>query len=137
MPVLKLGFWDVPYAKGGIADILESKYNVVSHFWEAHGQEIVDEFTTSMVANLEDVLSGAAPQSEPFLDAQSATKDLFQQFIDSGEMDALGYPGVPTAAAQAGVNHRLAHPNAKGNSGRPSFKDTGQYEQSFGCEIEE
>jgi len=46
-------------------------------------------------------------------------------------MDQLGYPGIPTGAAEAGVNHRLLHPYAKDNPERPSFIDTGQYQADF------
>jgi hypothetical protein len=142
MTTIKLGVWDVPYEDGGkttgdIADILEAEYHVMEHFVQMHGQEIVDGFTASMLTGLEDLLSGDAASSEPFLDAQNKTYDLFQTFIDAREMDGLGYPGIPTEAAMKGVNHRLLHPYAKGNPVRPSMKDTGTYMQSFGTEIED
>jgi hypothetical protein len=141
MPVLRIGAQDIAYTKGGettgdVGDILEAKYHVVEHFFEAHGQEIVDEYTASMVASMEDLLSGRTPSADPFRDAASTTYDLFQKFIDSREMDALGYPGIPTKASLEGVNHRLKHPNARGNPSRPSFKDTGAWEQAFATEIE-
>jgi hypothetical protein len=45
------------------------------------------------------------------------------------EMDRLGYPGVPTKASLDGVSHRFK--NKRGAPGRPSFSDTGLYEDSF------
>jgi hypothetical protein len=71
-----------------------------------------------------------------FTAAESAIKTEFNKFIDSKAMDGV-QPGVPTAAALAGVNHRLKHPYAKGNPVRPSFKDTGLFEQSMRSWIEE
>ena len=51
-----------------------------------------------------------------------------KQFISSGEMEKLGYPGVPTKAALMGVNHRL---KKKRGPRRVSFIDTGQYQANL------
>jgi hypothetical protein len=122
---------------GDVAEILEAKYHVYEHFWESHGQEAADAITEAFRDFLNDRLSGSGANAPNYLSAESTIQTAFNKFIDSKEMDGLGYPGIPTGASLKGVNHRLLHPFAKGNPVRPSFKDTGLYEQSFRAWFEE
>lgn len=122
---------------GDVAEILEEKYHVYEHFYEARQEEIGDAIAGDLQDFLEDRLSGSPANDVNFTGAESTIKTLFQNFIDGREMDRLGFPGIPTQASLNGVNHRLKHPYAKGNPARPSFKDTGTYEQSFIAKIEE
>lgn len=134
-PVLHLGVMEVPYEEGGkttgdVAEFLEARYHVIEHFWQAHGRAVADNLTQAMVNAVEGRLSGSPPPENPFLDAEQQAQDAFRAFIDGREMDTLGYPGIPTRAALNGVNHRMKRPYQK-RSPRPSFRDTGAYEDSF------
>jgi hypothetical protein len=137
MTVLHLGVLDVPYADGKVttgevATILEDKYHVIELFAEEMGADAIGEaLAHSAKAAVEDLMSGA-PQSSVHLTFE-ATEEIataFRVFIDQKELDGV-VPGVPTAASLKGVNHRLKRPYAKANPIRPSFKDTGVYENSF------
>lgn len=141
MPRLILGVVDVAYSgkgktTGEVAQILEDKYHLMEHFFELHGQEIADAATESLKDFFEDQLAGSRRNYVSFKDAESTIETMFRKMIDSRELDSLGYPGIPTKAAQRGVSHRRAHPYAK-RGPRPSFFDTGLYEQSFKAHIEE
>ena len=146
MTVLHLGVLDIPYTAGtkkvavsttgDVAEWLEDKYHVYQHFFEAHGVEIAEELTQSLKDFFEDQLSGSPANAVSFTAAESEIKHLFTKFIDTKEMDRLGYPGIPTKASLAGVNHRMKHPYAK-RGPRPSFKDTGTYEAAFKAWLEE
>ena len=79
---------------------------------------------------IKDIQAGAPAKGlSVTLAAEQELETAFRIFIDQQEMD--GKPGVPTAAALKGVNHRLMHPYAKSNPARVSFRDTGLYEASF------
>jgi hypothetical protein len=80
--------------------------------------------------HLQDLLSGAPPSPHLFTDSESQLKTWFTRFIDSQAMDGLGVNGVPTQAALDGVNHRMADPY-KRRPPRPSFRDTGTFEDAF------
>jgi hypothetical protein len=135
MTTLHLGVLDVPYATGGkstgdVADILEAKYHVMEIFFEEHQAQIAGAFEETIGDQLENLLSGAPPNSNSLAAATGQVETMFHKFISMQEMDGI-QPGVPTKAALKGVNHRLARPTAKGNPQRPSFRDTGLYDASF------
>lgn len=121
---------------GDVAEIIEEKYHVLEHFWEAHGQEAADALAEAMSDFLDDRAAGSGRNAPTFTAAESTIQAAFVKFIDSKEMDDLGYPGIPTAAAQRGVNHRMLHPFAK-RGPRPSFRDTGLYESAMRAWFEE
>ena len=110
-----------------IATILEAKYHVIEIFYEQNTQEIADLVADSMAGSLETLMMGQVPR-DPMLGAMSAIEKLFKNWILSGSMEKLGYPGVPTQAALDGVNHAL---KLKKGPRRPSFKDTGLYMSAF------
>lgn len=123
---------------GDVALLLEEKYHVMTHFVQAHEQDIADALTASMQIALENLLSGAPASSNAFAAGEATIGVLFKEtFLQGKEMDRLGYPGIPTKAAQAGVNPRLAHPFAKGNPARPSFVRSGLYQTSFMAWVEQ
>jgi len=160
MPVLHLGVIDVPYqhepeapkkvpirkgvrkgsavrksdfigggkTTGDVAEILEEKYHVMRIFFENKGQKIADSLVNSYAGALESLMMGAPIEHDPFGTAGDDIKELFTKFIDQKEMDTMGYPGVPTKAALMGRSKRF-----KRNKGpeRPSFQDTGLYEDNF------
>lgn len=141
--VLHLGVLDVGYGQarktvkvavettGQVAEWLERKYHIFEHFWEMHGQKIADALAQSLADSIADIAMGAPVPGNPLQAAGQDIETMFRQFLSRQELDSLGYPGIPTLAAQKGVNHRLKHPYAKGNPPRPSFIDTGLYQASF------
>jgi hypothetical protein len=132
-----LGLQEFHGTTGDVAEILEEHYHVMEIFFEEHQSDIAGVLEETYGDALEDMLSGGVPAgSNSMIAAAGQIKDLFTKFIDGREMDGV-QPGVPTGAAKKGVNYCLKHPTAKGNPERPSFKDTGLYEQSFQAEIVE
>ena len=145
MPVLHLGVIDIPYSHGNseesgakstgdVAEILEAKYNIMRVFFNKHQQEIADVLLENATGVLENMLTGAPPPRNAFLGGTEKIREMFRSFLDMKEMD--GEPGVPTAAAMKGVSHRFKHPNAK-RGPRPSFIDTGMYQKSFTCSVDD
>jgi len=113
---------------GDVAEFLEAKYHVMEIFFEAHSEEIGEFITDSLAGTIEDLVTGASPDQDPFGEVGEKIKSLFTKFIDSKEMDKLGYPGVPTAASIKGVRSRF---KKRLDPGRPSFQDSSLYEDSF------
>lgn len=144
MPVLlHLGVVDVPYlAKGStttgdVAEILERRYGIMATFYEVNQDQIVQLLEEAMGSKLETLLLGGPTGERLFSDADfDGINELFRAFLDQRGMDGRA-PGVPTAAALAGVDHRLLHPYARSNPARPSFIDTGQYQASFRAWVDE
>lgn len=149
--VLHMGVIDIPYAEapkkhqrhksatpvsgtqttGDVAEILEAEYHIMQIFFEVHHAQIEEVLLESIGDEATNVGMGKAPGSNAFAYAEGRIAEMFRDFITTREIEKLGYPGVPTKAAIDGVNHRLAHPDAKGNPRRPSFVDTGLYVASF------
>ena len=108
MTTLHLGVTEASYAHGGkttgdVAEILEDKYHIFEHFWQLHREKIVAELCGAVVGAFESVVMGAPPPADPHAAAMTEVQQLFNVFLDQREMDALGYPGIPTAASLAGV----------------------------------
>ena len=143
---LHLGVADVPYSHnepasgrsknkpppaittGDVAEILEDKYHVMRIFFELHAKDIAKDIECGLAGALEDVLGGAPVGGNPFAAGESGIEKRFHTFLEQKEMDALGYPGVPTRASLEGVSHRFKR---RHGPPRPSFIDTGLYESSF------
>lgn len=140
MTTLHLGVTDdLSYAHGGIgvfdvATILEAKYGVMEFFWQTHQQEIVEELSDAIVGSLESLLQGKPPGSDPHAQASPQIERMFNNFLDRKEMDNK-VAGVPTEASLMGVSHRFKKKRKKWvrsvGMTRPSFIDTGTYENSF------
>ena len=142
MPVLHLGVIDQPYNEppgkghnrtgakttGDVAEILEGKYHIMEIFFEEHKEDIAKSLEVSLQGALENLLMGAPTSVAPFGQASAQIENRFKKFLSEKEMDRLGYPGVPTKASLMGISHRF-----KGKRGppRPSFIDTGMYENSM------
>jgi len=113
---------------GDVAQILEDKYHVMETFYTLNQQEIADSLAQTMVDALDNLIDrGEVPTRIFPAEGQGDIQKEFNSFIDNKVMDNL-VPGVPTQAAQMGVNHRL---KIKRGPARPSFKDTGAYEGAF------
>ena len=117
---------------GDVAEILESKYHIMEFFFEDVGSELIgDALANSVAGAIENLFAGApAATINPSAEAMSEIEAAFKLFLSQQEMDGQ-QPGVPTKAAQMGVNHRFLHPYAKSNPSRPSFIDTGLYSANF------
>ena len=115
---------------GDVAEILEAKYHVMELYWFLHEAQIAADFEESLSGALETFLMGGPIAATGFESALSKMEDSFKQMLSQRELDMLGYPGIPTLAAQMGVSHRFKRPYAK-RPPRPSFIDTGLYQASF------
>lgn len=113
-----------------VATILEAKYHIMETFFELNEDHIADQCASSVKDAIDALLMGAPPALDIFGDATAAITADFKMFLSNKGMDATSTPGVPTAAALAGVSHRFLHPYAKRGS-RPSFIDTGLYQANM------
>ena len=121
---------------GDVATWLENRYQVMAIFAYLHEKEIKAAIEEGLVGELENRLMDAPPNRDAFGAATSQIETVFRDFLDNDEIAKLGMvPGVPTAAALRGVNHRMMHPYAR-RAARPSFLDTGLYSASFRAWIE-
>lgn len=112
---------------GDVAEWLEDRYHIMGFFFENHEKEVVEAIEEGLADVLESLMHGAPSTIDPF---GAGTQDIgtaFKHFLDSNEM-AGAVPGVPTQAAQDGVNHRL---KIKRGAPRTSFIDTGTYQNAF------
>lgn len=149
MPTLHLGVIDIPYAQapkknqrragtagtqttGDVAGWIEGRYHVMEIFFEENKDQIVGYLEEGIAGSMESVLMGAANFSslDPTGKAMSEIEDRFKQFLAMKEIESLGVPGIPTKAAERGVNHRLKRPYVR-RAPRPSFIDTGLMQASF------
>lgn len=152
--ILHLGVVDMPYAyeqqqlgkngqvlkrkkkkllsttTGDVAEFLEAKYHVMEIFFEENQQEIASALEEGMAGAIESLVMGAPATLDPFGAGTSAIETRFKNFLLTGQIEKVGYPGIPTQAALMGVNHRMARPHQR-RARRPSFIDTGLYESSF------
>jgi len=118
---------------GDVAGWLEKKYGVMQTFVDMQMPAIAAELENALAGALENMMMGAPPTGNPFASAESNITQMFKTFLAEGEIEHAGIPGVPTAAALRGVNHRL---KVNRGSPRPSFIDTGLYQNSFIAWIE-
>ena len=146
MAVLHLGVVDLAYSDvgvggaettGAVAQILESRYHILEIFAEEHIGDLADDLADSYAGAIDTMIQTGLPPPDPAASAMSRITERMHDWITDGEMEKLGYPGVPTQAALDGVNHRLAHPHAKDNPRRVSFRDSGLYEVSLVAFFEE
>lgn len=157
MTTLHLGVMDVPYVRappkrrraktmagevttGQVAEWLENKYHILEHFWQIHGKEAVADLELSLSGTLENLMMGSPLGSDPYAAAESSIEDRMKRFIIEGEMDALGYPGIPTKAARERASGRRRSSRFKrrrGTGARPvSFYDSGLYQSSLKAWVE-
>lgn len=111
-----------------VAQWLEKKYDVMQTFADQQEPAIAHVIEASLAGTLESIMMGAPANINAFGTAENEIGQMFRTFLDEEEVAAAGVPGTPTAAALAGVNHRL---KSKRGAPRPSFIDTGLYQASF------
>jgi hypothetical protein len=145
---LHLGVVEMPYASpggkttGDVAQILEDKYHVMETFYEDMGPDVIQKAIEHSAQNAVEtlILGGSRSGSNSAnmsltLEAEGEIEAAFKLWLSQQSMDYT-QPGVPTQASLKGVSHRLKRANAKTNSARPSFIDTGLYQSSFKAWIE-
>jgi hypothetical protein len=132
-PLTKSADLDSPGTTGEVADELEHNYGVMAAFARAHAQDIEKHILDSLQGQIVNLNLGAPAldTSAAFAEACESIAQDFRDFLDAGEIERMGIPGVPTKAAKAGVNHRLKNPYAEDNPRRPSFIDTGLYQATM------
>lgn len=128
-----LGVVDMPYnygdtsaTTGEVAEILEERYQLFSHFWEVHKDTIVPEVGEILAYSIINHIKHSAPLTSNELLGE--TMRSFNIFIEHEEMAGLAVDGVPTQAALDGRNSRL---KVKYGERRPSFLDGGLFKSSF------
>ena len=120
---------------GDVAEILESRYGIMQFFWDTHGQEVADQIVDTLEGRIETMMMRGDIFDQGGDIDLSVVEEMFRTMLDNKELDGR-VSGVPTAAAQAGVSHRMMRPNLH-RSARPSFIDTGLYQASFRAVLEE
>lgn len=138
MTTLHLGVTVLPYADksgtttGDVAEILEARYGIMQSFVDTLGEEAITKALEMSARNAVEAIMMGSNSAGLNLTAEGEQEieTAFRLYLEQDEM-AGRVAGVPTQAALKGVNHRLKHPNAKGNPERVSFIDTGLYEASM------
>jgi hypothetical protein len=117
---------------GDVAEILEAKYGVFSAFTLLRGKDIQDAVEGALRGKLETLAMGGPVSMERLFDDVDLApiEEAFRDFLNRREMDGRA-AGVPTRAAERGVNPRLAHPYSRSNPSRPSFIASGTLQNSF------
>lgn len=129
-----LGVVDMPYGYGDtskttfeVAEELEERYQLFTHFFDLHKDAIIREVGEDVAHALINHIQFGVPLTQgPAL--LSETMREFNIFLESSEMEGLSIDGVPTHAALEGKNSRLKQ--EKGQR-RPSFIDGGLFKSSF------
>ncbi len=115
---------------GDVGKILEDKYHIMEIFYEETGAEtIAGLLENSLARTMESILHGGPATMRFSAQAESRIETVFRLWLGRRGLDGIE-PGVPTKAAQRGVNHRFLHPYAK-RAPRPSFIDTGLYQANM------
>lgn len=115
---------------GEVAEYLEGHYHLMEIFYETHEEQINELLLQGLVDTFEAQLQGHAPPTiDPFFGALSKIEDIFKQWIATGEAERSGVPGTPTKAARKRRSLRFKSKTSGGP--RPSFYDTGQFQEHF------
>lgn len=140
---LHLGVIDQTYRNGTpiskVAQILEAKYGIMATFYARQEQTIANHLATSLSDAVEARMTGA-PIVNPYAEGTDEIQEAFRDFLDRNGT------GIITKASTQGVSGRfMDKDNKKGERGpmnaegqvRPSFIDTGLYQNSFRAWVEE
>jgi hypothetical protein len=131
---------------GRLANILERRYHIMETFWDRNSPEIVKTMEQSYLGAVNAISAGADPSRlNPAAAGASKIERMFKESLAMRMYDGL--PGVPTQASLQGVSHRMAKPYAKfkwrggkrtkqRRPSRPSFIDTGLFQNSFTVWVE-
>lgn len=122
---------------GDVAEILEDHYGILQTFVNWNIKDIAKDMASSLAGSLETMMMGG-PHGDPFAAAMDKTQTRAKKFISSQEAERRIISGrwpVPTGAALKGINHRKKNPRT--GIRRPSFIDTGLYQNSLKAWVEE
>jgi hypothetical protein len=138
---VQLGVLDQMYrtgeSTGDVAKILEGHYGIMAIFAAQQSTQIANSLAVSLADATEAIMSGA-PMANPY--AEGTIQEAFRKFLDQNGT------GIITKASKQGVSGRFKDQNnTEGKRGpmndsgqvRPSFIDTGLYQNSFRAWIEE
>ncbi|RDT57387.1 hypothetical protein DXF87_22730, partial [Enterobacter roggenkampii] len=80
MITFHLGVIDVPYedentTTGDVAEYLEEKYQIMQTFFDRYSNDIADLMAKDMAEQLENLIAGFPPQSDPFRQSMSQIHD--------------------------------------------------------------
>lgn len=128
-----LGVIDIPYDYGDssattyeVAEDLQERYGLFTHFWDLHKTQIVSEVGNTLGHAVINHIQYGAPM--PGGELLGETMKAFNVFLEGEEMAGLSIDGVPTQAALEGKNSRL---KIERGERRPSFIDGGLFKSSF------
>lgn len=128
-----LGVIDIPYDYGDssattyeVAEDLQERYKLFTHFWDLHQKEIIPEVGETLAWAIVNHIQYGAPM--PGGELLGETMKAFNVFLEGEEMAGLSIDGVPTQAALEGKNSRL---KIERGERRPSFIDGGLFKSSF------
>ncbi len=109
-----------------VAEDLQDNYQIFTHFWETHADDIISEVGETVGLALINHIKYGAPMHGGELLGE--TMQAFNIFLEREEMAGLSVDGVPTLAAKQGKNTRLKQERGER---RPSFIDGGLFKSSF------
>lgn len=114
-----------------VAAELEERYKIVETFVQMEEDFIVSLVEDKMLEDLEEIVTMSEITKKRAISDENTDKlvEKFKRYISHRKFDGV-IPGVPTLASLRGVSHLRKHPYARRES-RPSFRDTGNYVNSF------
>lgn len=140
---IHLGVLDQNYRSGqsvgDVAKILEGRYGIMAIFAARQSTQIANHLATSLADATEALMMGQ-PVANAYAEGTDQIQEDFRKFLDQNGT------GIITKASEKGVSGRFADKNnTKGLRGpmnsqgqvRPSFIDTGLFQNSFRAWIEE
>ena len=144
MPTLNLGVFDLPHLNGRttgqVAEHLEDRYGVMQAFFDLRRDEIEKAIVDSYSQSIGHIISGDAPELNPFAQAGADIEHMFKDTVLQRGFDGV-ISGVPTQASLTGKSkgskwgqgkgRRTAIRSSSGRVTRPSFVDTWLYVNSF------
>jgi hypothetical protein len=119
-----------------VATWLEAKYHVMEVFYHLYEKPIGEAFIQGLEGAVESMMMGGPPTINPYGTATNYIQDWFRRYLTEGQptqAESQGTPGVPTKRALSGISSRFkkgVRSDVQGKR-RPSFVDTGLYENSF------
>jgi len=159
--ILHLGVVDVPYVRtppagrrgrrrrgaggtqttGDVAGWLENRYHVMEHFAQLHLEDtIVPALEEGLAGALESQMMGAPPPPSLFETGTEKIAERFRLMLDQRELDALGYPGIPTQASldrASGKGRSARFASRRASGAAVSFVDSGLYSASMRAWIDD
>ena len=114
-----------------VAKELDQKYKVLEAFYDMEADYMIPMIENALIEDLEEtVMMSRGTRKQRISDAiTDKIAARFRRNIAIRKYDGV-IRGVPTLASLRGVSHLRQHPYAPRES-RPSFRDTGNYVNSF------